>query len=243
MIQVVERTFDILELLASKKSALSNTEIAAKMEISLQAANNLLRTIYKRGYISQDESRNYRLGTQCFYLGSFADRWGYIRERVVEPLRQLVEESSFTGFVGVIENDRLLCVATMNPKEKKLKTPSQNWWDELHSTACGRVLLASLPEKKRAKIFSRTTRKKLTDSTIVDINALEKICIKIAQDGYSEVRDESRAGASSLAIPLRDVSGKVFSGISISASNEKWEAISLEDKLDLLSKTVRKLEV
>ena len=80
LIQVLERAFDILEMLGRTKRAYRSSEIAAELNLSQQTVNNLLRTLYERGYLSQTERREYRLGGQCFYLGACADRWQELRK-------------------------------------------------------------------------------------------------------------------------------------------------------------------
>ena len=242
MIQVVERTFDLLEMLAREKVPMGNSEIAARLGIRLQTANNLLRTLYNRGYVTQDESRKYRLGAQCFYLGSSADRWKSFRKWIAEPLRQLVRESEFGGFAGVLDHDRLLCVAMLSPGETELVHPMQEWWSELHSNACGRVLLAALPPPERARVFARTVRRKYTGKTAVGAEALERICKKTARDGYSEAAEESRAGMSSLAMPLHDLGGTVFAALAIFGMNKEWKRVPLGDKLEHLRNAVNRAE-
>jgi len=243
MIQVVDRTFDILEMLARENVPMSNSEIAGRMDLSIQTANNLLRTLYTRGYVTQDESRNYLLGAQCFYLGSFADRWKKVRQMLAEPLKQLVRASSFSGFVGVLDNDRLLGIALLPPGETNPIHPCQDWWNELHSTASGRVLLAALSPSERARVFARTTRRKYTGKTVVDAKELERICAKTARDGYAEVKDESRAGVSSLAVPLHDISGKVFAALALHGPDDIWKRVPLKTKLKHLTAAVQRLEV
>lgn len=242
MIQVVDRTFDILEMLAESPVALSNTEIAEKMHIKLQTANNLLRTLYRRGYVAQDESRNYLPGAQCFFLGNSADRWALLRKRIAEPLQKLSDRIGLTGFAGVVENDQLLGIAMTRPGISMPSIPRQSWWDELHSTACGRVLLAAYTPAVRAKLFARMACGKMTDQTVIEPVKLEKICRKIAVDGFGEVRDESRPGVSSLAVPLRDLSGRIFAAIAISGIDAKWDMTSLEHKLQLLRDTADQIE-
>jgi DNA-binding IclR family transcriptional regulator len=153
----------------------------------------------------------------------------------------LVTESSFNGFIGVIDNDKLLSIAVQNQNENFLTIPKQHWWNELHATACGRVLLASLSTTERDKLFARTSRQKLTTKTVIDSEELERICNQVATDGYSEVQDESRQGISSLAVPLRDLTGTVFAGMAISATNDKWQTIPLQRKLKFLSDAIERL--
>ena len=93
------------------------------MGISIQSANNLLRTLYRRGYVSQDCKRNYRLGARCIYLGSYADRWGALRARLAAPVKQLVAETGYVAFAGVIENDRMLCIIMQDPSQTEPYIP------------------------------------------------------------------------------------------------------------------------
>lgn len=163
LIQVLDRALDLMEMLARSKTPLRATDIAREMGLSLQSANNLLRALYLRGYLSQDESRSYRLGPQCLYLGSFADRWSELRAAVAPALAELTRKTGLSGFVGIIENDKLLCVALVPAELPKLPIqPPQLWMEELHCTACGRVLLAALTQEERRRLFARTTRRKIT---------------------------------------------------------------------------------
>ena len=103
LIQVLERAFDILEMLGRTKRAYRSSEIAAELNLSQQTVNNLLRTLYERGYLSQTERREYRLGGQCFYLGACADRWQELRKETGKVLPELRKETGLTVFAGVLE--------------------------------------------------------------------------------------------------------------------------------------------
>lgn len=242
LIQVLDRALDLMEMLARAKKPLRATDIAREMGLSLQSANNLLRALYLRGYLSQDESRSYRLGPQCLYLGSFADRWSELRAKLAPPLTELTRKTGLSGFAGIIENDRLLCVALVPAEEPEIPVqPPQFWMEELHCTACGRVLLAALTPEERRRLFARTTRRKITGRTEVDPAVLEELCMEVAAAGFAAVDDESRPGVSSLAIPLRDSRGKVYAGIALSGSRGKWERLPFERKLESLNEAARKI--
>ena len=242
LIQVLDRALDLMEMLARSKTPLRATDIAREMGLSLQSANNLLRALYLRGYLSQDESRSYRLGPQCLYLGSFADRWSELRAAVAPALAELTRKTGLSGFVGIIENDKLLCVALVPAELPKLPIqPPQLWMEELHCTACGRVLLAALTQEERRRLFARTTRRKITGRTEVDSAVLEQLCSEVAEAGFAAVDDESRQGVSSLAIPLRDENGKVYATIALSGGRGKWELLSFERKLEALKEAASKI--
>lgn len=239
LIQVLDRAFDLLELLARERRAMKAGEIAEKLRLPPKTVNNLLRSLYGRGYLSQDEKRYYRLGPQCFYLGSFADRWKELRKRSAGPLGELCGSLPLLGFVGVIENDKLFCVALRQPGENPPGGnggEEQNWAEELHSTACGRVLLAALEPGERRKLFARLTRKKTTPATVTDSAELERICETVATQGFCEIADESVLGVCSIAVPVRSKTGRTIAAIAFSSPSCVWNLTPRDRKLSLLRK-------
>lgn len=239
LIQVLDRAFDLLELLARERRAMKAAEIAETLRLPPKTVNNLLRSLYGRGYLSQDARRCYRLGPQCFYLGSFADRWKELRKHSARPLRELCDGLPLLGFVGVIENDKLFCVAIRHPEDNPPDNTGgeeQKWAEELHSTACGRVLLAALEPGERRKLFARLTRKKNTPATVTAIPELERICETVAAQGFCEIADESVLGVCSIAVPVRSKDGRTIAAVALSGPARNWRLIPNDRKLSLLRK-------
>ena len=241
-IQVVDRTLDLLELLASEESPVSTTSLASQLGISVQSANNLLRVLYRRGYVSQDRSRRYRLGPQLCVFGNAAAHWEHLRQMTEPALIKLNRRSGFGAFAGVLENDRLYCCAHILPGGGPAPLTRQSWTEELHSTAGGRVLLAALSPEERKKLFARTTRRRMTRKTVLDLEELEKICLKVRKAGCAEVKEESRDGVCSMAIPLRDFSGAVVAELGIYGPASAWSKITRKQKKALLESVRARLE-
>ena len=157
MIQVLELSLDMLEMLAQAKKPMRATDIAKAFGLSLQRTNNILRTLHKRKYVSQDEHLCYRLGGECWKLGCSADRWANLRAAAEKPMLELGKKTGFVTFLGVMEGDRLFCVMSCH-NGKILEIRKQDWADELHSTASGRILLANLPASQRHRVLARLKR-------------------------------------------------------------------------------------
>ena len=233
-IQVVDHAFDLLELLAFKNVPMSTKVLAERLGVSPQRANNLLRVLYRRGYVSQDRSRHYRLGPQFCIFGNTTAYWERLRDALEPVLINLNSQTGFGAFAGVLENDRLYCCAQILPTGEKGSQTHQFWTGELHSTASGRVLLAALSSKERKKLFARTTRRQMTRKTVLDPEELEKICQITAKVGYAEVRDESWEGTCSIAIPVHDFSGSVIAAMAIYGASSVWEKTSSLQKKTIL---------
>ena len=240
--QVVNRTLDLLELLASEDTPVSTTVLAERLGVSVQSTNNLLRVLFRRGYVSQDRSRHYRLGPQLCIFGDSTARWGHLRKMMEPILVDLNRESGFGAFAGVLENDRLYCFAHILPDGDPASLTRQSWTEELHSTASGRVLLASLSPEERKKLFARTTRRQMTPKTVMDLAELEKICLETRKAGYAEVKEESCDGICSIAVPIHDFSGAVIAELGIYGPSSVWEKTSCEQKKALLESSRARLE-
>ena len=70
MIQVLNRAFDILELVAIKRdSDIGLSEIADTLGLNHGTCANIIKTMISREYIEKTSSRGgYRLGSRCQYL-------------------------------------------------------------------------------------------------------------------------------------------------------------------------------
>lgn len=240
MIQVLELSLDMLEMLAQAKNPMRATDIAKASGLSLQRTNNILRTLHKRKYVSQDEHLCYRLGGECWKLGCSADRWANLRAAAEKPMLELSRKTGYMIFLGIMEGDRLFCVTSCH-NGKILEIRKQNWADELHSTASGRILLANLPTPQRHRVLARLKRGKLTSSTVTDPAELDRILERVLKKGYAEVCGESRDQVASLAIPFISRKG-ICCALALSDRMEKYRELSLAEKLELLKSTAEKME-
>src|SRR5215470_2586422 len=91
-VQSIERAFDLLEMLADADSALGLSDLAASSGLPLPTVHRLMRTLANRGYVRQEASRRYTLGSRLIRLGDTSSRalGAWLRPF----LAQLVRETS-----------------------------------------------------------------------------------------------------------------------------------------------------
>ena len=78
-VQSVERALDILDCLANHGVPMRSIDIAGELALHPSTANNLIRTLYRRRYLSRAEGGRYGVGIQCYVLGEIVDRWEELR--------------------------------------------------------------------------------------------------------------------------------------------------------------------
>lgn len=241
-IQSVERALDILEVVSKAPHPLRSGEIARTLHLSPATASNLIRTLYMRNYLEHNKDNTYTLGVQSFVLGCAADEWKNLRSISVNILQNLCRESSATTFLGVLHQQRMLAVNLVHSNSPVSVTMPQNWLDQAHSTAVGKMLLAALDEEDLDDFICSNPLRKLTEQTVCDPCKLKAELAQIRAEGYSVVRDESVFGVSSIAVPVCGRSWRPVAALGISFSSYFLNDQYLRNQLLLLDKYRRELE-
>jgi len=68
LIQSLDRALDILEIVRDGAGSLRSSDIAERAGLGVATAHNIIRSLYQRGYLAQDENSRYLLGPECFRL-------------------------------------------------------------------------------------------------------------------------------------------------------------------------------
>ena len=209
LIQSVERALDVLEALAGASSPLRSAEVAEQLGLHVNTTNNLLRTLFRRGYLSQDEHRRYQLGAQCVAIGGAADRWGAMREVAQPILQELSRDTGDSSFLGVNADGKLLCVALTQGTGAIIVLAKQAWLDQFHCTATGKLLLAFSSAEERERILSSGPLTKNTENTRTSPAELAGELDESRARGYATAMEESGENVASLAVPVIDSTGVV----------------------------------
>ena len=242
LIQSVERALDILEVIGKADAPVKNGEIAARLGISPTTANNLIRTLYSRGYLDQHRGGRYSLGLQAFILGSNADIWRDLRIASLEPMRQLNIESDATCFLGVLYHYQLIGVNRVSSRSPVSISIRQIWLDRYHTTATGKVLLSALPETELDSFLAQYPLHRLTEKSICDPEDLKADLAEVRRLGYATARDESVFGVSSLGVPISGRDGRVIAALGTTFSSYFFNEDYLQRQLALLEKARSAIE-
>jgi IclR family pca regulon transcriptional regulator len=157
------------------------------------------------------------------YLSSFSVA------QIAQPhLEDLAEELHESCSVSVLDGDDIVYVARASAN--RIMTIALTVGTRLppYPTSMGRVLLAWLPPAEIDAILGRTSLRKLTEQTVVDPDELKRILATVRAQGWATVDQELEAGVRSVAVPIRDSSGKVVAAINASAHAARVPMRTLE---------------
>ncbi len=243
LIQSLERALDILETLEVSRESLRSIDIAEKLKLKTNTASNIIRTLYERGYLAQDEDRRYKLGARCWHLGACADKWSRIREKSLPVMHEVSEDTGELTFLGVLENFRLLCIGMFegNGVIRVAKEQVEN--DNLHCSASGKVLLAFLSDKEKETFFKKVKLVSYTQNTLSDEKSLRDEFIRIKEQGFATCQNEHSDAISAVGVPVFDKNGKVIASLAQSFPSYFIECkkISFAERAELLKRASQKI--
>jgi len=210
----VEKAFRILEIL-SAHSPLGVTEIADELGLKKSSVSRLLKALAELGYAEVTAQRGqYRIGPRILVLAK-----GYLEDdRLVRESQPILHELSQTlrasAHLAVLAGGDLVIVAKEPSPEHIQVTTRVGGRTPLHASALGKVLLADLPEKKRAALLGPTLTR-YTEKTITDHRKLQKSLDEIRDQGFAVEVEEEHQGVGCIGAPVRNALGRWIAAISV----------------------------
>lgn len=228
MSRTLNKAIDILETFLQNDGRLGLTEISRSTGLNRATIYRLMSALAKRGYISRHEKKGtYSLGLKMLDYSYAIRRDLKFIDFAYLSLSKLSKEQNQSVYLTVLDADKSLVIEEIGVTEDLRVNSPVGKRLPLHCTACGKILLASLPEKEREALYNRATLQSFTKNTITDIAELEKELAVVKREGLAFDNEEYRTGIWAAGAPIYNASGKVIaaSGIIVIDSNLNTESI------------------
>lgn len=224
-VQSVGRALDLLECLARSSSWMGVSELSTATGQPVGTIHRLLMTLVGRDYVVRDSrTRRYALGPAFRQLAGTSLQTPDWIEIGTPFLRELVEISSETANLAVMEGERAVYVAQAQPTRMVRMFTELGKRVPLHCTGCGKVLLAYQPDSVLATIIAEAGLPGYTDTTITDVGHLRQELETIRQQGYAIDNCEQEEGVRCFAVPVYGSKGRVVAAVSISGPSSRLDS-------------------
>ncbi|MGH3198231.1 MAG: IclR family transcriptional regulator [Streptosporangiaceae bacterium] len=200
--QSIERAFGLLEMLADAGGALGLSELATVSGLPLPTVHRLMRTLVNRGYVRQEPSRRYTLGSRLIRLGETSSRM--LGASLRPFLAQLVRLTGETANLAMLDGDEVVYISQVpSPHSMRMFTePGRRVLP--HCTAVGKALLAQLAPGQARALLGRDAMPALTAATITDPDLLLAHLEVIRKQGYAVDEGEQEVGVRCFAVAVPD---------------------------------------
>lgn len=220
-VQSLERGLAVIRAFDSQNPVLTLSDVARRAGLTRAAARRYLFTLVELGYM-RNEGAQFALTARVLSLG-YAYLSGLSLPEVALPhMRDLASHSQESSSLAVLDDDEIVYIAQV-PAERLLAVKIDvGTRFPAYATALGRILLAFAPRNWLDDYLNRVELVPATPFTVTSRRGLEDALDFVRVNGYSLVDQELDLGLRSLAVPLRDSSGKVIAAMNMSAHTHRF---------------------
>jgi IclR family acetate operon transcriptional repressor len=211
VLQVLERTFAVLEVFEEARPDWGTSEIARSLGLPVPTVHRILMDLRTLGYVTQDRrTRRFRLGPAAVLLGSRARVVADLRSVALEPMRLLSRELGETALLTGVSTDRTasVCLERVESVQPLRLSVEPGRLLPLHAGASQKALLAFMPDDEAERIISGRLDR-LCHSTLVDKKKLREDLERIRRRGFATSLEETNAGVWGVAVPILTGAGVV----------------------------------
>jgi IclR family transcriptional regulator, KDG regulon repressor len=216
-ILVLHKALDILETIREGRSGFTLADLARALDLPKPTAYRIVATMETRGYIARNKGGHYQMTRKL------SDLWQNEMEeemllRAAKPvMQQLVESCRETVNLGVLDAAEVVVISTEESPQSVRMISKVGNRRYLHSTALGKVLLSSLPEKEVQRLIRIQGLPRLTPRTLVSWQSLAKELERIRKQGYALDNEENEPDGRCLGAGIAEAGGRIAAAMSISA--------------------------
>jgi IclR family transcriptional regulator, pca regulon regulatory protein len=228
------RGLAILACFTPEEPLLGISDIAEKLDSSRSTTHRYACTLVELGYLEQDSRRRYHLGLRAADIGISVLASMELRKRSRPHLQRLRDNTTHNASLVLLDQTEILVIerlpAHLSVLEQLDQPIAQGSRLPAHCTATGKLLLALASPTGPLKLPRGLKLTRHGPNSITNKRALYTELERIRERRIAGEDEELRAGARSLAAPLRDVHGQTIAAIAISAPSSACSASELQER-------------
>ena len=229
-IQVIERMVTLLDALANYPDPVSLKELAKVTGLHPSTAHRILNDLVTKRFVDRSEPGSYRLGMRLLELGNIVKSRLDVREASLEFMRTLHRKTQQTVNLSVRQGDEIVYIDRAFSERSGMQVVRAiGGRAPLHLTSTGKLFL-SVDDAKLVRVYAtRTGLAGHNRNSITDLAKLERDLSLVRARGYARDNEELELGVRCMAAGIRDDSGHIIAGLSISAPADRLQEEWLED--------------
>ena len=239
-VQVLERMFTLIDVLASREDAISLKEISEKTGLHPSTTHRILNDLATGRFVDRPESGSYRLGMRLLELGNLVKGRLNVRDAALVPMRELHKLIQQPVNLSLRQGDEIIYVERAYSERSGMQVVRAiGGRAPLHLTSTGKLFLAADDPQRVRTYATRTGLPGQTRNSITQLLLLERELAKARQYGIARDNEELELGVRCIAAGVYDDQSKLVAGLSISAPADRLE----EEWLPKLQSTANSISV
>ncbi len=223
-IQVLERVFALMDVLASREEPMSLKDISARTGLHPSTTHRILNDLVAGHFVDRPEAGTYRLGMRLLELGNLVKNRLSVRDAALQPMRELHKLIQQPVNLSVRQGDEIVYVERAYSERSGMQVVRAiGGRAPLHLTSVGKLFLAAEDPQRVRAYAARTGLPGHTRNSITQIVLLERELAKTRQSGFARDNEELEMGVRCIAAGIQDDQGRLVAGLSISAPADRLD--------------------
>jgi DNA-binding IclR family transcriptional regulator len=232
-----------LRVLAAAVTHRRFADITRATGLAKATTHRILESLTGLGYLVTSADGSYRPGPQLLVLAGAAIDAVDLGVLAGPVVARLVDSAQCTVHVGGVAGDEIVYLLRQDSPVKPYKMPSRvGQTIPMHTSGIGKAVLASLSDAELDAFLARAPLAPRTERSITDAARLREELALIQRRGYATDDEENVPGVVCVAAPVRDMSGRVTRGLSVSTISIDRPLADLETLAPAVIAAARELE-
>src|SRR5215217_6614273 len=224
VIQVIERMFMLIDVLASREEAISLKEISEKTGLHPSTTHRILNDLAVGRFVDRPEAGSYRLGMRLLELGNLVKGRLNVRDAALTPMRELHRLTQQPVNLSVRQGDEIVYVERAYSERSGMQVVRAiGGRAPLHLTSVGKLFLAADDPQRVRAYATRTGLAGHTKNSLTQLPLLERELAAARQSGVARDNEELELGVRCMAAGIYDAQSKLVAGLSISAPADRLD--------------------
>lgn len=227
-VKSVDNAFKLIEILAETSSATRTQDLAVKLGLSHNKTFRLVKTLCDKGLVQHDvTSGTYQLGILSIPLAQKILKNMSVINYAHPILEELVQKHGEAAYMTVIQDVDVLFLDMVDCDQTIKAEPLVGKRFPFFNTAAGKVMKSLDSQDLLERLLKRVTRK----GDRPDLDELNLELKKIRAAGVAVDKGGLGEGIISVAVAIRDYSGKVIGAITLIGPSFRMLADRIENEI------------
>ena len=222
-VQSVEKAMTVLSAFHHADGPLSLSELVIRSGIDRSAAQRMLHTLRKLGYVRRDtEGNGFIPGIRildhtldCLRLDPLVRRATPVLQELRKSVRERVDLSFFDDL-------RVLYAVRLQTKRQTLNTSFVGHSVPMFCSSGGWAILSRLPSEQARDIVERSDRRPFTPDTLSEVDEIMNHVAVTRLKGYSLTTNQILSGEIAAGFPVLNNKGEPIAAIHVAGSLAEW---------------------
>lgn len=223
-VQVIERMFALIDVLAAREDAMSLKEISEKTGLHPSTTHRILNDLATGRFVDRPEPGSYRLGMRLLELGNIVKGRLNVRDAALGPMRELHRLIQQPVNLSLRQGDEIVYIErALSERSGMQVVRAIGGRAPLHLTSVGKLFLAADDAQRVRAYAARTGLAGHTRNSLTQLPLLERELAKARESGVARDNEELELGVRCMAAGIYDDQSRLIAGLSISSPADRLD--------------------